>query len=109
MPKKDLRGFYQDLRQLPKVSLQSDVVVEEDKDGQWLATVTLKNKTSVPALMIRLNVIGEKDSLQFLPIFYSDNYFSLLPGEEKLITIRWKDEDTRGNHPKVLITGYNVN
>ncbi|MBR5296749.1 MAG: discoidin domain-containing protein [Parabacteroides sp.] len=100
---------YQDLRQLPKVSLQSDVVVEEDKDGQWLATVTLKNKTSVPALMIRLNVIGEKDSLQFLPIFYSDNYFSLLPGEEKLITIRWKDEDTRGNLPKVLITGYNVN
>ena len=57
---------------------------------------------------IRLNVVGEQDGLQFLPIFYSDNYFSLLPGEEKLITICWKDEDTRGNKPKVLISGYNV-
>lgn len=99
---------YQELRQLPRISLQSDVKVKKEKDGQWLATVTLQNKTSVPALNIRLNVVGEQDGLQFLPIFYSDNYFSLLPGEEKLITICWKDEDTRGNKPKVLISGYNV-
>ena len=36
------------------------------------------------------------------------NYFSLLPGEKKEVRMSWKDEDTRGNEGKVLITGYNV-
>ena len=59
--------------------------------------------------MIRVNVVGEKDGEQFLPVFYSDNYFSLLPGEKKEINIHWKDVDTRGETPKVVISGYNVN
>ncbi len=45
---------------------------------------------------------------QFLPMFYSDNYFALLPGEKKEVSFRWKDEDTRGNAPKVVVSGYNV-
>jgi len=53
--------------------------------------------------------VGEKDGEQFLPMFYSDNYFSLLPGEKKEINIHWKDVDTRGETPKVVISGYNVN
>ena len=58
--------------------------------------------------MIRVNVVGDKDGKQFLPMFYSDNYFALLPGEKKEISFRWKDEDTRGNAPKVVVSGYNV-
>ena len=68
----------------------------------------IENKTSTPALMIRLNVVGSKDGQQLLPVFYSDNYFSLLPGEKKEVRMSWKDEDTRGNEGRVLITGYNV-
>ena len=58
--------------------------------------------------MIRVNVVGDQDGEQFLPIFYSDNYFALMPGEKKEVKINWKDVDTRGNAPKVEITGYNV-
>ncbi|MBS1322119.1 MAG: hypothetical protein HP046_20205, partial [Parabacteroides sp.] len=42
------------------------------------------------------------------PMFYSDNYFALLPGEKKEVSFHWKDEDTRGNAPKVVVSGYNV-
>ena len=58
--------------------------------------------------MIRLNLVGEQDGIQILPAIYSDNYFALLPGEEKEVQISWKDEDTRGEKGRVLITGYNV-
>ena len=99
---------YQDLRQLAKVALQSTTTVDKHADGTWSAVSVIENKTSTPALMIRLNVVGNKDGQQLLPVFYSDNYFSLLPGEKKEVRMSWKDEDTRGNEGKVLITGYNV-
>ena len=99
---------YQDLRQLAKVALQSTTTVDKNADGTWSAVSVIENKTSTPALMIRLNVVDSKDGQQLLPVFYSDNYFSLLPGEKKEVRMSWKDEDTRGNEGKVLITGYNV-
>lgn len=80
----------------------------KNADGTWSAVSVIENKTSTPALMIRLNVVGGKDDQQILPVFYSDNYFSLLPGEKKEVRMSWRDEDTRGNEGKVLITGYNV-
>lgn len=102
-------GNYQALREMPKVTLRSNVATNKGNDGTWTATATLENTSSTPALMIRVNVVGEKDGEQFLPMFYSDNYFSLLPGEKKEINIHWKDVDTRGETPKVVISGYNVN
>lgn len=99
---------YRALRKLPEVALQSTTNIRNDNQGNWEACVTLKNASPTPALMIRVNVVGRKDGEQFLPVFYSDNYFSLLSGEEKKITIRWKDVDTRGESPKIIVTGYNV-
>lgn len=99
---------YQDLRKLPKVALQSNISTTKGADGTWNGTAVIENPTSTPALMIRINVVGDKDGKQFLPIFYSDNYFALLPGEKKEITFQWKDVDTRGNTPKVVVSGYNV-
>ncbi len=99
---------YQDLKQLPKVALTSNVATVKDADGTWNATITVENPTQTPALMIRLNVVGDQDGDQFLPIFYTDNYFALMPGEKKEVKVHWQDVDTRGNAPKVKITGYNV-
>ncbi len=99
---------YQDLRTLPQVALKSTVSSDKAADGKWSGSVVVENTTDTPALMIRVNVLGENDGEQILPMFYSDNYFALLPGEKKEITFHWKDEDTRGNAPKVVVTGYNV-
>lgn len=99
---------YQALKELPQVTLDCQSATQQDEQGNWKATVTLKNPATVPALMIRINVTGDKDDDQFLPILYSDNYFALLPGEQKEISIRWKDVDTRGNAPVITVSGYNV-
>ncbi len=101
-------GNFQAMREMPKVNLKSDVQTGKGAEGLWSGKVILENTTKTPAIMIRVNVVGEKDGLQILPMFYEDNYFSLLPGEKKEISLRWKDEDTRGNAPKVIISGYNV-
>ena len=101
-------GNYQAIRQMPKVELHQSVTCEKADDGSWEGSVTLTNPTSTPALMIRINLLGAEDGDQILPVFYSDNYFALLPNESKTVTFRFKDIDTRGATPKIVVTGYNV-
>ena len=101
-------GNFQAIKQMPKVALEQTVAIQKGENGEWTGSVTLKNPTATPALMIRVNVVGDKDGDQILPIFYSDNYIALIGGEQKQITFRLKDVDTRGNAPKVVVTGYNV-
>lgn len=99
---------YQSLKDLPKVQLKSGMQIFREDEENWKATVILENPTKVPALLLRINVVGADDGEQILPLFYSDNYFSLLPGEKKEVNLHWKDADTRSNKPAILVTGYNV-
>ena len=77
-------------------------------NGVWTATAVVENSSKTPALLIRLNLTGATDGVQILPVIYGDNYFSLLPGEKKEVRLSWKDVDTRGNQPKLTVSGYNV-
>jgi hypothetical protein len=100
-------GNYQDLRKLPKVNLGNSTRVERSGNS-WLLSTTLNNTSDSPVLMIRLKVTGSKSGERLLPVFYSDNYVSLMPGEQKVITMRLKDEDTSGEKPAVEVSGFNV-
>ena len=101
-------GNHQAMKQMAKADVRSDVKFCKGEDGVWTGTVTLENRSSVPAIMIRLNVVGRRDGEQILPMFYGDNYFSLMPGEVKEVSLKWYEADTRGNRPRVRITGYNL-
>ena len=101
-------GNHQAMKQMEKADVRSDVKFCKGEDGVWTGTVTLENRSSVPAIMIRLNVVGRRDGEQILPMFYGDNYFSLMPGEVKEVSLKWYEADTRGNRPRVRITGYNL-
>jgi beta-galactosidase/beta-glucuronidase len=100
-------GNYQALRDLPVIKLQNSTKVEKSGD-EWILTMTITNNTKTPALMIRLMVAGKQNNQRILPVFYSDNYVSLMPGEVKVITMRLKDEDTGGEEPKADISGFNL-
>ncbi len=100
-------GNYKALRKLPRIELTTTTTVKKESD-KWLLTTTLRNNTKTPALMIRLKVTGKSSGSRLLPVFYSDNYISLMPGEEKIITMELKDADTRGEKPAVEISGFNL-
>ncbi len=100
-------GNYQALRNLPKVELESSTRIEKSGDA-WLLTTVLDNTTSQPVLMIRLKVVGKTSRERILPVFYSDNYVSLMPGEQKTITMKLSNKDTRGEKPGVEISGFNL-
>lgn len=99
-------GNYKQLLSLGKANLDFKYKLCE-KDGEWSGTATVTNDGTVPALMIRLK-LRTKDGSDILPVFYQDNYFSLLPGESKNVNIRFRDEDTRGRKPVADIEGFNL-
>jgi hypothetical protein len=100
-------GNYQALRSLPRAELQNSAIINKT-GSEYLIATSLKNVSGSPALMVRLNVIGSKTKERILPAFYSDNYIFLMPGEEKVITISLRDEDTRGEKPLIGISGFNL-
>ena len=100
-------GNYKSLLKLPKTSLKNGMHVSSE-NGEWILSGTIKNDTEIPALMVRLNVVGEKTGERILPAFYNDNYFFLMPGEEKEISITLSDRDTRGETPSLQISGFNL-
>jgi hypothetical protein len=100
-------GNMKAVRELPKVKLNGQTQIRQ-AGNSWFLTTRLSNPAKTPAMMVQLRVVREKSEDRILPVIYSDNYFSLMPGEQKQISIELKDEDTRGERPKVVTEGMNT-
>ena len=84
---------------------KADVTLKAHKESACHYTVTLENKGRVPALMIRLKVLDSATDDLVLPVWYSDNYFFLLPGESKTIDVNF--ESCKGK-PVFRMEGMNI-
>jgi len=51
--------------------------------------VTLKNTGTTIAFMVNLKVSEKESQQEILPSYWSDNYFSLLPGEKREIQLHF--------------------
>ncbi len=93
-------GNYQAIRKLGTPDL--DVKSSFQKGESCKGTVTVTNKSDFPALVLRVKLTDAKGEL-ILPVIYSDNYFSLMPGESKEITLECSAFDLAGREPKVVV------
>ena len=73
----------QDLEKLETVQLQLEV--EKEKQGSIVAII--KNSSNETAFFTRLKVLEKASGELALPVFLTDNYLTLFPGEEKRIEI----------------------
>ena len=100
-------GNYRAIQDMPKVKL-SAARQTALRNGKWFLTVTLKNASTTPALMVRVKAVRNQSGDRILPAIYSDNYIAIMPGEERTIRTEVENVDTRGEHPKVVVDGFNV-
>ena len=94
-------GNLKALKTLPKVPVKMKV---KQKGTKFV--VILTNAGQVPALMLRLKVVDQKSGDLVLPVWYSDNYISLMPGESRSITVSVRAEDC--DRPVMEVEGVNV-
>jgi exo-1,4-beta-D-glucosaminidase len=101
----DLTG----LNSLPQIKLQSSALVEQAAGAATgKAHVRVKNPASSVAFQVRLRLANKKDGLDVVPVFWEDNYFSLLPGEERIISVSYDTTNLEGAHPVIQVGGFNI-
>jgi exo-1,4-beta-D-glucosaminidase len=99
----DLTG----LNSLPKVRVAITKTVQGSGRNSSI-TVVVENKSDSVAFMVHPRLTGGKGGDDVTPIFWSDNYFSLLPGEKKTVMARFDAAALHGASPDLVIEGWNV-
>jgi mannosylglycoprotein endo-beta-mannosidase len=98
----DKKGEYSGLNEMPV----SKLAVTARRLSKTQIAVTLTNTKVAPvAFFNRVSLIDPKTGERVLPTFYSDNYLSVLPGEQKTIMV---DYDVPVVNPQIAVRGWNM-
>ena len=100
---------YADLKEinnLPKTTIGYSEKYSTKNDEQNIE-VTLYNNSDKLAFFIELKVVDQKTGKSFLPIYWTDNYISLLPHSRKKITGTFRMPNSKRS-PQLIINGWNV-
>jgi hypothetical protein len=85
---------------LPNVKLEGEAHLEREA-----VSGLVTNHGNVPVLAVKLTLVDPKTGQHILPVYYSDNYFSLLPGETHNFRIEFHGLTDK---PRLDLTGWNV-
>ena len=58
--------------------------------------------------MVQLKVVRDKSGDRILTALFSNNFVSLMPGEQHSIEIQIENAAARGEKPAVVIQGFNI-
>jgi hypothetical protein len=97
---------FEPLATMKKVSLQTKVSI--NKKDKWNSIeLDIKNPSKEIAFFTQIQLLDGNDK-PIRPSFYTDNFFSLMPGETKHISIETSEENLIHGNPKIVVKGYNV-
>jgi exo-1,4-beta-D-glucosaminidase len=95
------------LDKLAKVELDYEYTFEKDAEN-GVVTLKVTNPSSTIAFFTFFDLIDSVNKKPILPIFWSDNYITLLPGEERTYTAKYNLENAEGEKPVVQVKAWNV-
>jgi exo-1,4-beta-D-glucosaminidase len=99
----DLKG----LNGLPQVKLEV-AAASQTVAANGSTRVTLRNPSENLAFMVHLKITRGKGGEEVVPIFWEDNYLSLLPGERREVTARYNLSALEGKEPALTVEGWNI-
>ncbi len=96
---------YEKLNDLDKVTLKTGVIKSDDSH----AVITISNPGNETAFFIRLKISDANNEL-LLPVFLTENYFTLLPGENKSVELDYSQVKTlnKTDEFKLVVEGWNI-
>ncbi|WP_078351223.1 discoidin domain-containing protein [Mucilaginibacter pedocola] len=100
------RTDFSALNSLPKVKLKVSSAVKKS-NGKYYVTAKVSNLSPAAAFAIRVQATKASTGEQILPAIMNDNYFSLMRGESKEVTIEFDAELLGKDAVKLLVEPYN--
>lgn len=96
------------LGQLPPAQVKVKVEKQDRSGGDWEWQLALTNTTDQIAFFLELELVKDRTGEPVLPVFWNDNYISLLPHERRVLRVRFAQADLQGEKPRVTLTGWNT-
>lgn len=96
---------FEPLQDMPSAKVKSNAKIRRAGDKIFF-DITLRNTSSKIAFFNRLQ-LTDAEGRPVRPSFYSDNYFTLLPGESTSVTIETATADAPDNMD-IKISGWNT-
>ncbi len=90
---------------------EADIVplFESKTDGkETQVIVTLHNRSETLAFFIELDIVAEKSGQSVLPVFWEDNYISVLPDETRMVTGSFANSDLKEDRALLKLNGWNL-
>jgi len=94
------------LNQLKKVHLDASASARGLTDGKEVR-VQVQNPSGGLAFQVHLSIVDDKSGEEILPVLWEDNYFSLLPGESRVVVARYSPAANVG-HVRLEVNGWNT-
>jgi exo-1,4-beta-D-glucosaminidase len=98
---------YTALAQLPSVALNVSATTQ-DSGGRSITHVTLENRSASIAFFTRLKLTAGRAGAQVVPVLWTDNYISLMPGEKRDLSAAYQTSALGGARPAIAVDGWNV-
>src|SRR5580704_6100035 len=95
------------LQDLPKATVNASMTIS-DAGQETAAHITIENTGSGLAFLVRLRLLKGKGGPEVLPVFFDDNYISILPGEKREVLVHVRNSDLGGAKPVLAVDGFNV-
>lgn len=93
-----------ELNNLEQAAIEAEATVAT-LNGERVMTVRLKNTGRVPSLLTKITLKDAGSGLRILPAYYSENYISLLHGEESTVTVSFP---AGPDQPALSLRGWNL-
>ena len=106
--KGDKKADFTALNSLPEVSLDVAILSSQKEGDHYTLAVTLENPSAYLAFDINPSVKKGQTGELVTPVFWEDNYFSLLPGEKRKVTVTFNAGDLDGRKPLLEVKGWNI-
>jgi hypothetical protein len=98
---------YTSLSELPEVDL--GVEVEKVNNGKSsVYQIRLENRTDALAFFVNPSIRNANSGEEVLPSFWSDNYFSILPGKYKELTVEFQKQESGSGGCVLKLEGWNI-
>jgi len=104
----DEEANFTDLNFLPEVNLNLSVSPLRKTGDNWQLEVELENPSSSLAFSVNPKIMKGDTKELVLPVFWEDNYFSLLPGEKRSVSVTFDRGSLEGADPLLQVEGWNI-
>ncbi len=95
------------LNTFPDPNISCSLLNKKNENDQGQFDLLLKNNSNSIAFANRLRFLNKTTQTRILPVIMSDNYVTLMPGEEKIITVK-ADADLFKEGIDVLLKSYGI-